>query len=39
MTSLLAQQIGAIHIRSEAQRKQMSGIVLDQRGDDLLYSQ
>ena len=36
---LLAQQIGAIHIFSDEIRKQMSGIPLDQRGDDLLYSQ
>jgi predicted kinase len=35
----LAQQIGAIHIRSDALCKQMSGITLDQRGHDLLYSQ
>ena len=39
VASWLAQQIGAIHIRSDALRKQMSGIALDQRGDDLLYSQ
>jgi aminoglycoside phosphotransferase family enzyme/predicted kinase len=39
VASWLAQQIGAIHIRSDAVRKQMSGIALDQRGDDLLYSQ
>ena len=31
-------KIGAIHIRSDAVRKQMSGIALDQRGDELLYS-
>ncbi|MBC8257470.1 MAG: AAA family ATPase, partial [SAR324 cluster bacterium] len=35
----LAQQLGAVHIRSDALRKQMSGIALDQRGNDLLYSQ
>ena len=35
----LAQQIGAIHIRSDVLCKQMSGITLDQRGHDLLYSQ
>jgi len=39
VASWLAQQIGAVHLRSDALRKQMSGIALDQRGDDLLYSQ
>ena len=39
VASWLAQQIGAIHIRSDAVCKKMSGIALYQRGDDLLYSQ
>ena len=39
VVSWLAQQTGAVHLRSDALRKQMSGIALDQRGDDLLYSQ
>ena len=39
VVSWLAQQTGAVHLRSDALRKQMSGIALDQRGYDLLYSQ
>jgi uridine kinase len=39
VASWLTKQIGAIHIHSDVLRKQMSGIALDQRGDDLLYSQ
>lgn len=31
---LLAQQIGAVHIRSDAVRKHLAGIELNQRGDD-----
>jgi predicted kinase len=39
VASWLAQQIRAIHIGSAAVCKQMSGIALYQREDDLLYSQ
>ena len=39
VTSWLAQKIGAIHIRSDAVRKQIPRIELDQSGDELLYSQ
>lgn len=38
VASWLAQQIGAIHIRSDAVRKHMSGIALDQHGNESLYS-
>ncbi|MGF1498100.1 MAG: AAA family ATPase [Elainellaceae cyanobacterium] len=34
----LAAQIGAIHIRSDAVRKHLAGLPLDQRGDDSLYT-
>jgi len=34
----LAGQIGAIHIRSDAVRKHLGGIPLQQRGDDTLYT-
>ena len=38
VASWLAQQIGAIHIRSDAVRKHKSGIALDQHGNESLYS-
>lgn len=34
----LAKQTGAIHIRSDAVRKHLGGIALQQRGDDSLYT-
>jgi len=34
----LARQIGAIHIRSDAVRKHLGGVALDQSGDESLYS-
>ncbi|GAB4374445.1 MAG: bifunctional aminoglycoside phosphotransferase/ATP-binding protein [Elainellaceae cyanobacterium] len=34
----LAQQVGAIHIRSDAVRKHLGGIPLDQRGGEDLYT-
>ncbi|PSN15361.1 adenylyl-sulfate kinase [filamentous cyanobacterium CCT1] len=35
---VLAQQINAIHLRSDAVRKHLAGVPLDQRGDDSLYT-
>lgn len=35
---LLAQQIGAVHLRSDAIRKHLGGVALDDRGSDALYS-
>ena len=35
---LLASQINAIHLRSDAVRKHLAGVPLDQRGDDSLYT-
>lgn len=35
---LLAQQLGAIHLRSDAVRKHLAGIPLDQPGDSALYT-
>jgi aminoglycoside phosphotransferase family enzyme/gluconate kinase len=35
---LLASQINALHLRSDAVRKHMAGVPLDQRGDDSLYT-
>lgn len=35
----LAQETGAIHIRSDAVRKHLAGIPLDQKGGDSLYAQ
>ncbi|EKQ67706.1 hypothetical protein OsccyDRAFT_3994 [Leptolyngbyaceae cyanobacterium JSC-12] len=35
---ILARQVGAIHIRSDAVRKHLAGIPLDQRGSEDLYS-
>ncbi|MBE9159767.1 AAA family ATPase [Nodosilinea sp. LEGE 06152] len=35
---LLASQINAIHLRSDAVRKHLAGVSLDQRGDDSLYT-
>ncbi|MBF1999153.1 MAG: AAA family ATPase [Synechococcales cyanobacterium M58_A2018_015] len=34
----LAQRLNAVHIRSDAVRKHLGGIPLDQRGDDALYT-
>ncbi len=34
----LAKETGAIHLRSDAVRKHLGGIPLDQRGDDSLYT-
>lgn len=34
----LARQTGAIHLRSDAVRKHLAGIPLDQRGEDQLYT-
>lgn len=34
----LASQINAIHLRSDAVRKHLAGVPLDQRGDDSLYT-
>ncbi|MGF1520258.1 MAG: AAA family ATPase [Nodosilinea sp.] len=34
----LARQINAIHLRSDAVRKHLAGVPLDQRGDDSLYT-
>jgi aminoglycoside phosphotransferase family enzyme/predicted kinase len=35
---LLAQQVNGIHLRSDAIRKHLAGVPLDQRGDDSLYT-
>ena len=35
---LLATQINAIHLRSDAVRKHLAGVPLDRRGDDSLYT-
>jgi aminoglycoside phosphotransferase family enzyme/predicted kinase len=35
---LLASQVNAIHLRSDAVRKHLAGVPLDQRGDDNLYT-
>ena len=35
---LLAKKLGAIHLRSDAVRKHLGGVPLDQRGNDDLYS-
>ncbi len=35
---LLARQINALHLRSDAVRKHLAGVSLDQRGDDSLYT-
>jgi hypothetical protein len=35
---LLARRLDAIHIRSDAVRKHLGGVSLDQRGDDTLYT-
>lgn len=35
---LLARRLGAIHIRSDAVRKHLGGVALDQRGPDDLYT-
>lgn len=35
----IAQRYGAIHLRSDAVRKHLAGLPLDQRGDQSLYSQ
>ncbi|HIK10743.1 MAG TPA: AAA family ATPase [Oscillatoriaceae cyanobacterium M33_DOE_052] len=35
---LLARRLGAIHIRSDAVRKHLGGVALDQRGGDDLYT-
>ena len=37
--AFIAQQLGAIHIRSDAVRKHLAGIDLDQKGDERLYSE
>jgi uncharacterized protein len=34
----IAKQIGAIHIRSDAARKHLAGIPIDERGEDWLYT-
>ncbi|MBW4484004.1 MAG: AAA family ATPase [Tildeniella torsiva UHER 1998/13D] len=34
----LASQVNAIHLRSDAVRKHLAGVPLDQRGDDSLYT-
>ena len=34
----LAQELNAIHLRSDAVRKHLGGIALDEKGDDSLYS-
>lgn len=34
----LARELGAIHLRSDAVRKHLGGVALDEKGDDALYS-